>query len=72
MTKFYRVGNVPVKITKREDGVTLIQAFNAALGRFESNSRYYSMIRRDDTGLVRQVTEAEFDQHVEVLSRQAS
>ncbi|GBF04648.1 hypothetical protein DAERI_020245 [Deinococcus aerius] len=72
MTKFYRVGNVPVKITKREDGVTLIQAFNAALGRFESNSRYYSMIRRDDTGLVRQVTEAEFDRHVKSLSQQAS
>ncbi|MBB5234316.1 hypothetical protein [Deinococcus budaensis] len=72
MTKFYRVGNVPVKITKREDGVTVIQAFNAALGRFESNSRYYSMIRRDDTGLVRQVTEVEFDRHVESLSQQAS
>jgi len=72
MTKFYRVGNVPVKITKREDGVTVIQAFNAALGRFESNSRYYSMIRRDDTGLVRQVTEVEFDRHIESLSQHAS
>ncbi|WP_197050810.1 hypothetical protein [Deinococcus sp. YIM 77859] len=42
------------------------------LGRFESNSRYYSMIRRDDTGLVRQVTEEEFEFAVEQLRQKAS
>ena len=72
MIKYYIVGRVPVKIEKRDDGTTVIQAFNAALGRFETNSRYYSMIRRDDTGLVRKVTHEDFELEVEQLSKRAS
>lgn len=72
MKKFYLVGRVPVKIEKCADGTTVIQAFNAALGRFETNSRYYSMIKRDDTGLVRKVTQEEFEFEVSQLGRRAS
>ena len=72
MTKFYLVGTVPVKIEKRPDGATMVQAFNVQLGRLENNSRYYTMIRRDDTGLVRVITEAEFDAQVAALRLKAS
>ncbi|MBZ9715404.1 hypothetical protein [Deinococcus multiflagellatus] len=72
MTKFYLVGTVPVKIERRADGATVVQAFNVQLGRLENNSRYYTMIRRDDTGLVRLITEAEFDAHVQALRLKAS
>ncbi|GAA5512313.1 hypothetical protein Dcar01_01027 [Deinococcus carri] len=72
MTKYYMVGAVPVKVVRQEEGQTVILAFNVHLGRFESNSRYYSMIRRDDTGLVRQVTEEEFEFAVEQLRQKAS
>lgn len=60
----YLVGEVPVRMTRRTDQTTVLEAFNRRTGRFETNSRYYSMIRRDDTGLVRAVTEQEFDQAV--------
>lgn len=72
MTKYYMVGAVPVKVVRQEGGQTAILAFNVHLGHFESNSRYYSMIRRDDTGLVRQVTEEEFEFAVEQLRQKAS
>lgn len=72
MTKFYLVGTVPVKVERQADGQTVILAFNAHLGRFETNSRYYSMIRRDDTGLVRQVSEPDFEFAVEQLRQRAS
>ncbi|GGM58412.1 hypothetical protein GCM10008956_37540 [Deinococcus arenae] len=72
MTKFYLVGTIPVKIEKRADGTTVVQAFNVQLGRLENNSRYYTMIRRDDTGLVKVITAAEFDAHVAALRLKAS
>lgn len=72
MTKYYMVGAVPVQVVRQTEGQTVILAFNVHLGRFESNSRYYSMIRRDDTGLVRQVTEEEFNFAVEQLRQKAS
>ncbi|MCP2013985.1 hypothetical protein L1280_001122 [Deinococcus sp. HSC-46F16] len=72
MTKYYMVGAVPVKVIKQPGGQTVILAFNAHLGQFESNSRYYSMIRRDDTGLVRPVTEEAFGFAVEQLQQRAS
>ncbi|MGY2897137.1 hypothetical protein [Deinococcus sp. UYEF24] len=67
MTQFYLVGEVPVKMVRQTEGTTVLEAFNRRTGRFETNSRYYSMIRRDDTGLVREVTPEEFSQAVERL-----
>jgi hypothetical protein len=67
MTQFYLVGEVPVKMVRQVEGTTMLEAFNRRTGRFETNSRYYSMIRRDDTGLVREVTPEEFSQAVERL-----
>ncbi|GGR27279.1 hypothetical protein [Deinococcus ruber] len=67
MTKFYLVGEVPVRMVFRDDGTTALEAFNRRTGRFEANSRYYSMIRRDDTGLVQAVSETEFSQAVSRL-----
>lgn len=67
MTQFYLVGEVPVKMIRHEEGITVLEAFNRRTGRFEANSKYYSMIRRDDTGLVQEVTEPEFLQAVERL-----
>jgi len=67
MTQFYLVGEVPVKMTRHAEGTTVLEAFNRRTGRFEANSRYYSMIRRDDTGLVREVSEEAFSQAVERL-----
>ena len=67
MTQFYLVGEVPVKMIRHEGGTTVLEAFNRRTGRFEANSRYYSMIRRDDTGLVQEVTEPEFLRAVERL-----
>jgi repressor of nif and glnA expression len=60
----YLVGEVPVRMIIQTDQTTVLEAFNRRAGRFETNARYYSMIRRDDTGLVRTVTEQEFDQAV--------
>jgi len=67
MTQFYLVGEVPVQMIRRPEGTTLLEAFNRRTGRIETNSRYYSIIRRDDTGLVREVTSEEFLQAVERL-----
>ncbi|MFC4455299.1 hypothetical protein [Deinococcus sonorensis] len=67
MTQFYLVGEVPVKMTRDAQGTTVLEAFNRRTGRFDANSRYYSMIRRDDTGLVREVSEDAFSQAVERL-----
>lgn len=67
MTQFYLVGEVPVEMIRQADGTTVLEAFNRRTGRFETNSRYYSMIRRDDTGLVREVTPEEFFLAVERL-----
>ena len=67
MTQFYLVGEVPVKMIRHPEGTTVLEAFNRRTGRFETNSRYYSMIRRDDTGMVREVTSEEFVQAVERL-----
>jgi len=72
MTKYYMVGAVPVKVVRELGGQTVILAFNVHLGRFESNSRYYSMIHRDDTGLVCPVSEDEFNLAVEQLRQKAS
>jgi hypothetical protein len=60
----FLVGEVPVRMTRRDDQTTVLEAFNRRTGRFETNSRYYSMIRRDDTGLVRMVTEDEFHEAI--------
>ena len=51
MTQFYLVGEVPVKMIRQAEGTTMLEAFNRRTGRFETNSRYYTTIRRDDTGL---------------------
>ena len=67
MTQFYLVGEVPVKMIRHPEGTTVLEAFNRRTGRFETNSRYYSMIRRDDTGMVREMTSEEFVQVVERL-----
>lgn len=67
MTQFYLVGEVPVKMIRHTEGTTVLEAFNRRTGRFETNSRYYSMIRRDDTGMVREVTSEEFVHAVERL-----
>jgi site-specific DNA-adenine methylase len=60
----YLVGEVPVRMTRRADQTTVLEAFNRRTGHFETNARYYSMIRRDDTGLVRAITEQEFNRAV--------
>ena len=67
MTQFYLVGEVPVKMIRHADGTTVLEAFNRRTGRFETNSRYYSMIRRDDTGMVQEVTPEEFVRSVKRL-----
>ena len=67
MTQFYLVGEVPVKMIRHPEGTTVLEAFNRHTGRFEMNSRHYSMIRRDDTGMVREVTSEEFMQAIERL-----
>lgn len=68
MTTFYLVGEVPVRLERRMDQSTVVEAFNRRSGRFEANSSYYSAIHRDDTGLVRELDADEFQAVVERLS----
>lgn len=72
MTQFYLVGAVPVKLNRLGDGTAVLEAFNRRTGRFEPHARYDSLIHRDDTGLVRAVTEAEFAASVAELQHPQS
>lgn len=64
MTKYYMVGRVPVELSRRKDGSVMLLAFSPTSGQFTSDARYYSEIQRNDSGRVREIPQAEYQQRL--------
>ena len=67
VVKYYLLGQVPVKLEERPGEGAALVAFDPLRGGYVADARYYSAIKREDRGAVREITAQEFEQQVQRL-----